>query len=235
MCQPGGMDPQPPYPGPQPPYPGAPPAWPAPSQAYAPVPAPLPAAPGRRDTARWAAAGLLGIVGGFVVLSGGVGSQLPISLAGFGGMPLSVVVLQLLQVLFGVAAVVAAYLLAPGRIGMRVVAGVVFVIAAVLSIVFASIRLTGSVDPFMSSVLLNATALLVFWGAVGWLLACGARPIAYLSLLAPLVLLLPIAMWLSMAGVEGAIITLVLQVIALVTSVVVLLASAARSRSLLVE
>lgn len=191
------------------------------------VDAPIPAA--RRDWwARWAATGLLGLVGGYVVFSSDFAYQLGMTFLPVPQSP-PIVATSTMALLFGFSAVTAAFLLAPGPIARRIVGAVVFVIVSgfALFLLIARMAPAGVIVPAWFSV----GALPVLAGAIGWLLASGARPAAWFSLIAPLLLFLPINFWLTMARANGDVVTFVFDALALTVGLVVLGASAIGRRA----
>lgn len=173
---------------------------------------------------RWLS-GLLGIAGGFIVLASVTG-QLPFMLSGLSSMPPTVVALTVIQTLFGVAVIVVAYLAAPGPTASRAVAAGGLVLGVVVIVVVQVLRLTIGSNPVLATIVFNPWAWLVLVGGLGWLLAVRVRPRAYLSLLAVIVLFLPINVGLVMANIESAISTLVMQGLSLVVAVVILVVGA---------
>jgi len=180
-----------------------------------------PAADRRR---RWLS-GALGIVGGFVVVST-VTSQLPVMLSGVSNLPVGYLVLTLVQGLFGIAVVVVAFLAAPGPMASRGIAAGIFVVVVVVVVVLQAVRMTTGAHPVVATLVFNPWAWLVLAGGFGWLLAVRVPPKAYLSLLAVIVLFLPINFGLMMASVEAPINTLVMQAISLAVAAVILIVGA---------
>lgn len=177
---------------------------------------------------RWLT-GLLGIAGGFVVLTVAIG-QLPQLIAGFSGAPPSYTVLLVAQALFGLALVVTAYLVSPAPLPSRLIAVAIVVLGVVVVIVLQVVRLTVPGNAMLLSIVSNPPAWLVLLGGLGWLIAVRARPRAYLGLAATILLFLPIMTWMVMAGVESAVSTLVMQVLALVVALVILVVGALDGR-----
>lgn len=216
---------------PQPPTAAPPPqqAWLVPPPAWQPPGATAssssPAAARRR--ARWLPAGLLGIVGGYVIVLA-LSGPLLLALTNFSGVYLAPALMGAAQLLFGVVAVLAAYLLAPGPIGLRLTAVVLLLGVVGLAVGVVVARTTLVLGGPLSAVVFSQAGILVVGGGLCWLLACRARILAYLSLLPALALFLPIAQWLLMAGADNALVTFVTHVLALVAALVILGASAAR-------
>ena len=213
----------------QPPFPQQPYQPPFPPQSYQPHQAAPTATADSAGWRRWLS-GALGIAGGSIVLSV-VEGQLPYSLSGVSGGSAAIVVLLMAQLLFGVAVVVVAYLGAPGPVASRAIGIGLFVVAVIAVTALQTMRMTGgSGGPVLGTILYNPLAWLVLVGALGWLLAMRPRPIVYVSLVAVIVLFLPIEYGLVMANLEFAITDLVMRVIALVIAVVILVAGAIRGR-----
>lgn len=166
-----------------------------------PVPTPTPP-----RSWQWLAAGIAGITGGFVVVTTMAG-QVPFLLAGRSGMRIEQGVLILAELGFGVAVVLAAYLLAPGPLPMRLIGAAVFAGGVVVTLAAGTLRMMGPLrgSP-MSLYLLNPHGLLLLAGAAGWLLAAEARPTAYLAL-APTVLVFPMTVLLIRADLASPLAT----------------------------
>lgn len=175
----------------------------------------------RASRSRWLLAGMLGIAGGFVL----VGS-LP-QIVTLGIMTSAPVMQLVLHAVFGAAFLIVGLLHAPGRPSMRIV-GIVIVLAfAVIGTVLLAIRVQpggGGLPGPVGALMATPEAWITFGGAAGWLLASGARPLAWLTLLAAL-LVAPIKLVLVMQGVESAVATPVVEVVMVAVALGVLIAS----------
>ncbi|WP_293697787.1 hypothetical protein [uncultured Agrococcus sp.] len=180
------------------------------------------------NTRAWLLAGLLGIVGGFILWS-----SLPqlatvfISPGGFANHGLVLAA----QVPLGAACVIVAMLNAPGSLPRRLIAVVIVIVIAALAFLLFLMRLQSGLGPVfrgpIGGLLTSLEGWLVLSGAAGWLLAAGARPIAWLSLVGVL-LVAPLRLLLQWQGFDVAISTVTLQVFMLIAALVVLLASKPR-------
>ena len=235
------------YPTAPPPYPPVQPSFSPADQGF-PPPAPLqvdpaagfvwdpsappPLPPASTDGTRWRRwlSGALGIAGGFIVLAN-VNGQLPYAISGISGMPGEVALLLVAQTVFGLLVVALSYFSAPGPVASRAIGIGLFVLGAIGVTALQIVRYTeGSGGPVLAVILHNPHAWLVLLGALGWLLAMRPRPLVYLSLLAAILLFLPINFNLVVAGVDSALTTLIMLVLSLAVAVVVLVAGALRER-----
>lgn len=173
---------------------------------------------------QWLAAGVAGIAGGFIVVSLVVG-QVALLLSGRSGLAAEQGVLALAQLAFGVLVVAAAYQLAPGPLALRLIATAVFVVGLVLTVTLLTLRLTGALRGGPLSIyLVNPSGLVLLAGAAGWLLAAGARPLAYLTLL-PTILVIAVPSLLVRAGLPSPLVSLATLGGALVVALLVLFAA----------
>ena len=176
----------------------------------------------------WLLAGILGIVGGYVLWS-----SLPQLGTRFisGGVFLNEGLLYMTQILLGLACVVVAMLNAPGSLARRLIAIALVVIIAGFAFLLFTLRVQSGLGPVFSGpvggLLTSLEGWLVLSGAAGWLIAAGARPIAWLSLVGVL-LVAPLRLLLQWQSLDVAISTVTLQVFMLIATVTVLLASKPR-------
>ncbi|HIY65202.1 MAG TPA: hypothetical protein H9830_02865 [Candidatus Agrococcus pullicola] len=176
----------------------------------------------------WLLAGILGIVGGYVLWS-----SLPQLGTRFisGGVFLNEGLLYMTQILLGLACVVVAMLNAPGSLPRRLIAVVIVIVIAALAFFLFLMRLQSGLGPVfrgpVGGLLTSLEGWLVLSGAAGWLLAAGARPLAWLSLVGVL-LVAPLRLLLQWQGFDVAITTVVLQALMLIAALAVLLASKPR-------
>lgn len=204
--------------------------FPAATPASPPPGVPAPATPERGDwRTRWLASGLLGISGGFVVFSSSLPNQLAMATVRGYVDPMPMLLLGC-QMVFGIAMVVAAYLLAPGRVGMGLLGAVIFIVGIVAQFLFVVIRLTPGGPVLPPWLGYPAVGITVLAGAIGWLVASGARPVSWLSLISSLLMVGPVGFGLTLAGADGTLATLAVQVGALVAALIVLGASAVGRR-----
>jgi hypothetical protein len=186
---------------------------------------PAPTATGAFDRWRWLLAGVIGILGGYLMLSSVSGPLLQ-TLSGFGRFPLEQAVVFVLQAVFALAVTAFAYIVAPGSAGRRVLAIVLYTVlvagfvAFMAARLFGDLRIGGPVLNFM----INTYFAVLFAGALCWLIAAGSRPIAYLSLLLTFVVM-PLGAAFAYANLSAGWSQLVQLVLCLVIAVVVLLVS----------
>jgi hypothetical protein len=139
---------------------------------------------GAFDRWRWLLAGVIGILGGYLTLSS-INGPLLQTLSGFGQFDPEQSGVFIGQTVFAFAVTVFAYLVAPGTLSRRVLASVLYVVLVIAFVAFMVARLYGDLrigGPVMSFFISTQFAVL-FAGALGWLIAAGSRPIAFLTLL----------------------------------------------------
>jgi hypothetical protein len=189
---------------------------------------PRPAGPPRPPQPyQWLAAGTAGIAGGYVV-SSLVAGQLVFLLSGRSGRAEQGLLISA-QLIFGIGVVAAAYLLAPGRLPIRLAGLGLFVVAVVATTAVTTLRMSGAfrgapISPYLLTYVVNPTALLLVAGAVGWLLAAAARPVAYLTLL-PTVVVFAVVPMLIRLDLPSPLVTSATLGLSLVIAVAVLIAS----------
>lgn len=200
--------------------------------AYAPGAASTPTVPTapestRRSTRAWLLAGLLGILGGYLVVLSlpSLALEVGISSGYSGRMPQLV-----MQMLLGLTAVIIAYLNAPGRVVGRIL-GIAVLLAAVVIAFLLQGGMIGAgvtgISPWIRASTMSADVWLVTGGAAGWLLAASARPLAWLSLLLTLAVG-PLRMMLLLQDFEQGFASTAMSVLMLVIALIVLLASKPR-------
>lgn len=173
---------------------------------------------------RWLLSGVIGILGGYLTLLAISGGLLP-ALAGFAAPGPEYTILLVAQTVFAVVVTAFAYALAPGSVGRRWTAIAIYVVGVVLTILLALGRITGGIPGgAVMGFFLNAFWLVLLFGALGWLIACGARPLAYLGLLLT-VILLPVSFGLIMNGFPSAASNGLQFALALVIAIVILILS----------
>ncbi len=177
------------------------------------------------DRWRWLLAGVIGILGGYLTIGAAIGGLLN-ALSGFGGFPPEFTALLVAQAVFAIAVTAFAYAVAPGSASRRILAIVIFALGVVGTValmfgrIYAGLPIPGTISNF----LINPFFLVLFFGALGWLLASGARPLAFVGLLLTLIVL-PLNFVFLINGVGSGISTAVQYVLALVVAVVILLIS----------
>lgn len=177
------------------------------------------------DRWRWLLAGVIGILGGYLAIASAVGGLLN-GLSGFGGFPPEFVALLIGQAVFAVLVTGFAYAVAPGTASRRILAIVIFSLGFVgtLALMFARIYSGLGLPGALSGVLVNPFWLVLFLGALGWLLASGARPLAFLGLLLTFIVM-PLNFVFVLNGIGSGISTGVQYAAAFVIAVVILLIS----------
>ena len=177
------------------------------------------------DRWRWLLAGVIGILGGYITLSL-MNSGLIQALSGLGGYPPEITVQFVAQAVFGLAVASFAFLVAPGPLGRRLLAVLIFVVVVIVLVFILIGRINGSLRlPGPGAlVVLNPYWVVLFAGGLGWLLAAGARPLAYLTLAATLVVM-PLGYVFAMNNISSGIGTVVQLALALVIAVGILFAS----------
>src|SRR5699024_10341151 len=130
---------------------------------------------GRELRVRWLLAGLLGITGGFLLVSA-IPQVATLAVYPDGTGRIS---LLLLHAVFGATTVTVALLSAPGRKSARVLAAAIVLAAALLEVVLLAARLSGGlpVPGVIGGLLTSTRGWLMVAGAAAWLLASGARPL----------------------------------------------------------
>lgn len=192
------------------------------SSPYAPA---AQAAPAAFNRWRWLLAGVIGILGGYLTISAS-GGQLLQTLGGYGSLPPEQTVMIIAQAVFALVVTSFAYLVAPGPMPRRVIAIVVFVVLVVgftafmVARVFGDLRLGGPVFSFF----INPYFAVLFAGALGWLIAVGARTIGFLTLLLTFIVM-PLGAFFAINNISSGISQLVQLGLCLVIAVVVLFAS----------
>lgn len=175
------------------------------------------------DRWRWLLAGVLGILGGYLTVSsvtGGLANVLAFN------QDWEIAVLLVGQAVFALAVTSFAFLVAPGTLGRRVLAVVLFVVITVLLVVFIIGRISGTLrfggPPLL--VVTNSYWIVLVAGGLGWLIAAGARPLAYLSLLLTLIVM-PLGFVFTVNNITFGISSTVQLVLSLVIAAVILLVS----------
>jgi hypothetical protein len=175
------------------------------------------------DRWRWLLAGAIGIIGGYLTLgtvSGGLANVL------FMDQGWENTVYLLLRGIFALAVTAFAFFVAPGALGRRVLAVVLFVVISVALVAFSVGRLSGDLRIGGAPILFvtNPFWVVLFVGGLGWLLAAGVRPLAYLSLLLTCIVM-PLNFVFVMNNIGYGISTTVQLVLAGAIAAVILLVS----------
>lgn len=197
-----------------------------------PLVTPAPAEPVRPiDRRIWLLAGIIAILGGYLTIQAISGGLIQ-HLAGFGNGPAELTVLLFSHLVFAVAVTVLGYFLAPGSLGMRVLASAIYVAAVVLVVAVLALRISGALGGgpgvlFVGATLANPFFVVLLFGALGWLLASRARPIAYLALLLAAAIA-PVGLLFGLAGLSSVLSSIVQLVAVGVVAVVILLVSIPR-------
>lgn len=192
------------------------------------VPPALAEPAGPIDRRHWLLAGVIAILGGYLTIIA-IGGNLIQQLLGFGGGPAELTVLFVSQLVFAVAVTVLGYFLAPGSLGMRLLASAVYAAAVVLLVASLTLRVGGGLGRALSPLFFGATIanpffMILLFGGLGWLLASRARGIAYLSLVLAAVVA-PVGVLLALANLNGAVSSIVQLLAVGVAAVVILLVS----------
>lgn len=184
---------------------------------------PAPAKEGRS----WFLAGALGIAGGYILMN-----TVPQFTNALMVTTSEVLPFLVMQMIFGFACTVIAYLNAPGKFPSRIVGTVLFVLVAALAVALHAARLFGFggglFHGFLGGLFSNYEGWIVLAGGAGWLIASGARPIGWLILVGAL-LVAPLRMLLVMQDLHYMTSTIVLNILMLVVAVGILLASKPRT------
>jgi hypothetical protein len=200
-----------------------------------PLVTPVQAAPVRAiDRRHWLLAGIIAILGGYLTILA-IGGNLIQQLLGFSGAPAEFTLLFVGQLVFAVAVAVLGYFLAPGPLGRRVLASAIYVVAVAVLVVCLTLRLGGGAGPvlggpFIGATLTNSFFMILLFGALAWLIAARARPIAYLALLL-VAAIAPIGTLFALGGISNAVSSMVQLVAVGVAAVVILLVSIPRASS----
>lgn len=142
-------------------------------------------------------------LGGYLLISA-VGGQLPIALSGYTGGGPELAVLLLLQLAFAVAVVLTGFFLAPGAVGLKLIASAIVVVGVTITVVILVARINGSISagiPLLST-LANPYFMTVAVVGAAWLVVRSAR-LGWLALLAT-ILLIPIPTLMTTMGVTFA-------------------------------
>lgn len=191
-----------------------------------------PPAPTRTSSRRhWLLAGIIAILGGYLTIVS-VGGSLIQQLAGFAGGPPELTLLFVAQLVFAVAVTVLGFFLAPGSLGARLLGSVVYIVAVALLVVLLTLRVSAGLGralsgPFIGATVTNPFFMILLFGALGWLIASRAKPIAYLALVLAVVIA-PVGFLLAMAGASGPVSSIVQLSLVAIAAVVVLLVSTMR-------
>jgi hypothetical protein len=193
--------------------------------APSPYAAPSVAAAAPFDRWRWLLSGVIGILGGYLTVAS-VSGQLTMALSGRAAFPFEVGFLLVAQAVFALAVTAFAFMLAPGKFGRRVLAVVLFVVIVVLLVAFLVARNYGGLrvpgPGFL--VVTNPYWIVLLAGAVGWLIAAGSRPLAYLSLLLTFIVM-PLGFVFAMNNISYGISALVQYGLCLAIAVAILIVS----------
>lgn len=177
------------------------------------------------ERSRWLLAGVVGILGGYLTLSSVSGGILN-AIGNPGGSAPELLAQFVAQGVFALLATSFAFFVAPGPLGRRVLAVVLFIVIAIALVAFLVGRYWGDVrlpsQYFL--VVLNPIWIVLFVGGLGWLLAAGARPVAYLSLLLTLIVM-PLEFILSMSNVGYGLKAIIQLALSLAVAAVILIVS----------
>lgn len=180
------------------------------SSVFPSQPPPAPNYPTPIDRWRWLLAGIIAILGGYITLQALNGPFIQI----FTGVlsDTSINVLLILELVFGVAVTALGYFFVPAPLGRRILAKVVFVVGVGIVVLFLALRITSGFGGIPVGITLaNPAFMVLLFGGLAWLIACGVAPIRYLVLLAAFVVM-PLAFWMNMAGMTSGI-TLLVQLL----------------------
>lgn len=162
------------------------------------------------------------VVGMASVLSGITGRPAPY-------LPETAVLLFVSQFLFALIVVVVGLLLAEGSLAGRLVGALLVVVSSIVTLLILSLRISG-VSPFpggrdgipFQAIFANSWFAVVLFVGIAWLLARRAK-LGWLALLATLLLIpVPTALWI--AGVEAAVVQLVMYLLSGVVGAGIILA-----------
>jgi hypothetical protein len=196
------------------------------------TPTPTLTEPVRRiDRRQWLLAGIIAILGGYLTILA-IGGSLIQQLTGFGGGPAELTLLFVSQLVFAVAVTVLGYFLAPGSLGMRLLASAIYVLAVVTLVVLLTLRVSGGLGrvlggPVIGATLTNSFFMILLLGALAWLIATAARPIAFIALVLAAAIA-PVGVLLALAGVSAALSSMVQLIAVGIAAVVILLVSIPR-------
>ncbi len=183
------------------------------------------------DRRRVLVAGVIAILGGYLTILA-IGGQLIQQLLGFGG-PVEFTVLFTAQLVFAVGVSALGFFLVPGPLRRRVVAKVVYIVGIAILVLVLVLRVGGSGgallgNQFVQATISNVFFMVLLFGALAWLIAVGARPFAYLSLVLAAVIA-PVGLLFVLNGVSNGISYIVQLIAVAIAAGVILLISIPRS------
>ena len=177
------------------------------------------------DRWRWLLAGVIGILGGYLTVSV-VTSPFTFAFVQLDRYEPEQMLLFVSQAVFALSATSFAFLVAPGPFGRRVLAVVIFIVVTIVLVVVLVGRLSGAIrvpGPTLG-VIINPYSVVLAAGGLAWLIAVGARPIAYFSVLLTLIVM-PLNYVFALNGLASGINTTVQLVLSLAVAIVILLVS----------
>ena len=181
--------------------------------------------PAGSDRWRWALAGVIGILGGYLTLSllnGGIIQ----GLSRMGSYDPEIIALWVAQGLFALAVTALAYFVASGPLGRRVLAAALFIVITIVLVAVLVARISGALQIPGPGLLVvtNPYWVVLFAGGLGWLIAASARPLAYLSLLLTF-MVMPLGAIFVLNNIGFGISTVIQLVLSLAIALVILLVS----------
>ena len=184
------------------------------------------------DRRRVLLAGVIAILGGYLTILA-IGGQLIQQLLGFGG-PVEFTVLFAAQLVFAVGVSALGYFLVPGPLLRRVIAKIVYIVGIAILVLVLVLRVGGTGgallgNQFVQATISNVFFMVLLFGALAWLIAVGARPFAYLSLVLAAVIA-PVGLLFVLNGVSNGISYIVQLIAVAIAAGVILLISIPRRR-----